>query len=100
MDDYVGTSEIEIPEFRSNIAGRRIYNPENLFPPCSRPSVARQSCSQLSCSEPLVVPQSEPLVVPLVVPQSCFQPFGAQPSSQMIDPKVLDALKSTPDITA
>ena len=28
-DDYDGTSEIEIPEFGSNIAGGRIYNPGN-----------------------------------------------------------------------
>ena len=68
-DDYVGTSEIEIPEFGSNIAGRRIYNPGNRFPSCSQPFGPPRPCSQPSCV-------------------------------QMIDSKVLDAFKSTPDISA
>ena len=72
-DDYVGTSEIEIPEFGSNIAGRRIYNP---FANYSIPS----------CSQPFGPPR--PFSQPSCVP-SC-----------VIDSKVLDALKSTPDTTA
>ena len=70
-DDYVGTSEIEIPEFGSNIAGRGIYNP-----------VANYSIP--SCSQPFGPPRS----------------FSQPSCVQMIDSKVLDAMKLTPDTTA